>query len=92
MIWWESYVKRKIRYMFLTEGKERAREATMMEKFYYSCIYDILQEPTQPRQKVAILHQLKVKIIRLHNKMIQTLTLAARDLTMYQGELRHFSI
>ena len=46
LMWWESYVKRKIRYMFMTEGKERARGAITMENFYYSCIYDILQEPT----------------------------------------------
>ena len=34
----------------------------------------------------AILHQLKAKIIRLHNKRIQTITVDARDPTMYQGE------
>jgi len=84
--WWESYVRRKIRYMFMTKGKERAREATTMENFYYSCIYDILQEPTQPREKSAILHQLKAKIIRLHNKRIQTITVDAGDPTLYQGE------
>jgi hypothetical protein len=52
--------------MFTTDGKERARDNTMMEKFYYTCIYDILQEPTQPREKSARLHQFKAKIIRLH--------------------------
>ena len=82
--WWESYVKRKIRYMFMTEGKERTPEATRMENFYYSCIYDILQEATQPREKFAILHQLKAKIIRLQNKRIQTITVDARDPIMYQ--------
>ena len=40
--WWESYVKRKIRYMFMTEGKERAQVDTTMENYYYACIYDIL--------------------------------------------------
>jgi hypothetical protein len=57
-----------------------------MENFYCSCIYDILQEPTQPREKLAILHKLKAKIIILHNKRIQTLTVDARDTTTYQGE------
>jgi len=66
--WWENYVKKKIRCIFMMEGKERARDDKMMENFYYTCIYDILQEPTQPREKSARLHQLKAKIIRLHNK------------------------
>jgi len=72
--WWENYVKKKIRYIFMTEGKERARDDKMMENFYYNCIYDILQEPTQPREMSARLHELKAKIIRLHNKRMQTMT------------------
>ena len=84
--WWENYVKKKIRYMFMTEGKERARDDKMMGNFYYTCIYDILQEPTQPREKSARLHQLKARIIRLHNKRMQTITIDARDPKMYQGK------
>jgi len=57
----------------MTEGKERARNDKMMESFYYTCIYYILQEPTQPRDKYTRLHQLKTKIIRLHNKRLQTI-------------------
>ena len=72
--WWENYVKKKIRYIFMTEGKERARDDKMMENFYYNCIHDILQEPTQPREMSARLHELKAKIIRLHNKRMQTMT------------------
>ena len=84
--WWENYVIKKIRYIFMMEGKERARDDKMMENFYYSCIYDFLQEPTQPREMNARLHQLKAKIIRLHNKRMQTITIDARDPKMYQGE------
>ena len=86
--WWEnySYVKKKIRYIFMTEWNERARDDKMLENFYYTCIYDILQEPTQPREKSVRLHQLKAKIIRLHNKRMQTITIDARDPKMYQGE------
>jgi len=64
----------------------RARDDKMIENFYYACIYDILQEPTQLREKSARLHQLKAKIIRLHNKRMQTITIDARDPKMYQGE------
>jgi endonuclease/exonuclease/phosphatase family metal-dependent hydrolase len=40
--WWVNYVKRKIRYMFINEGKERVRTERMNENFYYTCIYDVL--------------------------------------------------
>jgi len=84
--WWESYVKKKNRYIFMTEGKERARDDKMMENFYSTCIYDILQEPTQPREKSARLRQLNAKIIRLYNKRLRAITVDARDPTIYQGE------
>ena len=86
VMWWENYVKKKITYIFMTEGKERARDDKMMENFYYACRYDILQEPTQPKEKSASLHQLKAKIIRLQNKRMQTITIDARDPKMYEGE------
>ena len=70
----------------MTERKERARNDKMMENFYYTCIYNILQEPTQPREKSTRLHLLKAKIIRLHNKRLQAITVDARDPTIYQGE------
>jgi len=38
----------------MTEEKERARDYIMMENFYYTCIYDILQEPAQPREVCQI--------------------------------------
>jgi hypothetical protein len=43
--WWESYVKRNIRYMFTKEGKERSRAEAMNENFVYTSIYDVLQDP-----------------------------------------------
>lgn len=51
--WWMNYVKRKIRYMFINEGKERVRKEVMNENFYYTCIYDVLQDPIQHREKAA---------------------------------------
>ena len=69
----------------MAEGKERARDDKMMENFHYTCIYDNLQGPTQPREKSIRIHQLMPKIIRLHNKL-QAITVYARDPTIYQGE------
>jgi len=52
--WWESSVKKKIQCIFMTEGKERARDDKMMENVYSICVYDILQELTQPREVYQI--------------------------------------
>ena len=38
----------------MTEGKERARDDKMMENVYSICVYDILQELTQPREVYQI--------------------------------------
>jgi len=70
----------------MKEGKERARDDKMMENVYSICVYDILQGPTHPREKSTRLHQLNAKLIRLHNKRLQAVTVDARDPTMYQGE------
>jgi hypothetical protein len=37
--WWESNVKRKIRYMFSKEGKERSRAEAMSENFFTTPVY-----------------------------------------------------
>ena len=47
--WWVNYVKIKIRYMFINEGKERVRTEVMNKNFYYACIYDV-QDPIQHRK------------------------------------------
>jgi len=38
-----------------------------MENFYYTALYDVLQEPGQHAAKAIKLKKLKTKIIRLNN-------------------------
>jgi len=84
--WWVNYVKRKICYMFINEGKERVRTEVMNENFYNTCVYDVLQDLIQHREKAARLNHLKAKIVRLHNKRLQTITIDTHEPTMFQGE------
>jgi len=54
----------------------RKREGTgrhNVGKFYYACIYDILQESTEPRVKSARLNHLKAKNFKMHNKRLQAI-------------------
>lgn len=50
VMWWERFVKRKIRHPFVSEGTERRREETTMEIFYHACLYDVLQD-TKPQEE-----------------------------------------
>jgi hypothetical protein len=72
--------------MFINEGKERMRTEVMNENSYYACIYDVLQDTIQHREKAARLNRLKAKIVRLHNKRLQAITIDTREPTMFQGE------
>jgi len=72
--------------MFINEGKERVRTEVMNENFYYACIYDVLQDPIQHREKGARLNHLKAKIVRLHNKRLQGMTIDTHEPTMFHGE------
>jgi hypothetical protein len=77
----EELSQRKIRYMFIKEGKERSWADAMNKNFYYTCIYGILQDPTQHREKAARLNHLKTKTARL-----QAITVDTHEPAMFQGE------
>jgi len=61
--WWELYVKRKVKILFTSEGTERNSDRTRLEDFYYSAIYDVIQEPIPHTQKMTTLKKLKSKLI-----------------------------
>jgi exonuclease III len=84
--WWVNYAKRKIRFMFNNEGKERVRTERMNEHFYYTCTYDVLQDPIQHREKVAKLNHLEAKIVKLHNNRLQAINIDTHEPTKFQGE------
>jgi len=49
--------------MFIKESAERNSDKIKMEKFYYTALYDVLQEPGQHAAKAIKLKNLKAKII-----------------------------
>ena len=46
VLWWERYVKRRIKITFQSEGSERRRDHVDMEHFYYLLTY--LLHGTEP--------------------------------------------
>jgi len=71
--WWVQYVKKKIKLRFQSEGRDRARDRTTKENFYYACIYDIIRGTSQPREKMLKLQHLKAKIIRIHSEKFKSM-------------------
>ena len=53
--------------LFTSEGTERNSDRTRLEDFYYSAIYDAIQEPITHTQKMTTLKKLKAKLIRLNS-------------------------
>ena len=65
--WWVHYAKRRIRSLFMREGVERSRDQIRLEEFYYTAIYEVLQQPAPQAEKMSKLKDLKAKIIWLNN-------------------------
>jgi hypothetical protein len=67
VMWWCRLMKRKIRLFFSRAGVERCREREIMEHFYYSALYDVLQHKRDSGDKALALKSLKAKITRLNS-------------------------
>jgi len=68
VLWWNRYVKKRIRQTFQREGASRNRDRKDMEDFYYKAVYHALQSfPTTENLAIAI-RRLKAKILRLQSK------------------------
>ena len=72
VMWWCRLVKRRIRHLFSRAGVERCRERAIMENFYYSTMYDVLQDKRDSGDKALALKSLKEKIIRLNSTYLLT--------------------
>jgi len=53
--------------MFWQKGTERRRDRVEMENFYYTAIYDVLQNTNHHAAKATNLNKLKAKIVRLYS-------------------------
>jgi len=58
----------------------------MIENICYSCIYGVLKDPIDRREKAARLNHLKAKIVRLHNERLQAITFDTREPATFQGK------
>ena len=84
--WWVQYAKQKVKRLFINEGAERNADRRRMEDFYYSAIYDVLQEPGPHGDKMLKLNGLKAKIVRLSSPYRQRLLVDIAEQDQIAGE------
>ena len=59
-------------------------------QFYYVCMYDISKDRNHPMDKTHI-KPLKTKIVQLHSKRVQSITIDTHEATLFQGKTTIFS-
>jgi len=79
-------VKHVIKHLFTREGTVRKNDRIKMENFYYTAIYDVLQEPDQHRSKTLAMRRLKAKITRLNSIHHQRLLVDTGEQDRIMGE------
>ena len=75
-----------IKKFFIYEGTVKRCEETQTENFYYACLYDILQHPSQHAEKRTKLNHLKAKIVKLHTTRLEQGQIELRSLDIFQEE------
>ena len=93
VIWWDKYVKPKIKQSFQREDAERNRDRRDLENHYYDMIYSVIREQLPQAEKAIQLRKLKAKIIRLHSKKRRRALLDTEDRDRITGEtptLHHY--
>jgi hypothetical protein len=71
LMWWNRYIKRRIKITFIQEGGERSKDRRNMENFYYAAINSILQEGLGTTTNITKLNRMKAKILRLQSNELQ---------------------
>jgi hypothetical protein len=65
VLWWNRFVKRRIKMTLVTKGAERQRDRKTMETFYYVTIRRILNYRVISTTNVTKLNELKAKLVKL---------------------------
>ena len=86
VMWWDKYVKQKIKQTFQGEGAERNRDQRDLENHYYGMIYSVIREQLPQAEKAIQLRKLKAKIIRLHSIKRRGALLDTEDRDRMTGE------
>jgi hypothetical protein len=76
---WDRRYKRRITLFFKWAQAERSREHRAVVNYYYTRIYEVLQQATPDDTTLPTLNRLKAKHIRLHSVRLQKLLINSND-------------
>jgi hypothetical protein len=71
-MWWERCVKPQLQREIRSYEAEKRRCYRTMEKYLYTCIYEILRSDIPPENKRSHLNRYKAKLCRLLTRQMRT--------------------
>jgi hypothetical protein len=89
--WWDSYVKTKIKHLFLHMGAERGRDMRDHENFSYQCIYDAIQNEGVNGRYRPVMNRCKAQLL-LHKRKMDGTTLNIQRHACLKGETHSISL
>jgi hypothetical protein len=84
-MWWDRCCKRRIIRFLKWAQAERSREHRAMVNYYYTCIYEVLQQATPDDTTLPTLNRLKAKLVQLHSVRLQKLFIDSNDADRIEG-------
>jgi hypothetical protein len=57
-----------------------------MVNYYYTCIYEVLQQATPDDTTLPTINRLKAKLVRLHSVRLQKVLINSKDTDRIEGE------
>jgi hypothetical protein len=80
------FVKRRIRLLFSSAGVEKHKDREALENFYYSAIYDALQDETKNSDKAINLKRIQASIIRLNETYYRSMWVDCAEQDRHERE------
>jgi len=78
--------KKQIRLLFIRKGTEKNKEYKAMENFYYTCLYDVLQNPEHRASRTEKVNRIKAQLIKAYRERVAAGMIEMQSLDSFKGE------
>jgi hypothetical protein len=86
LLWWERYIKRRIKTNFIRENAAKNKENKDMEEFYYATIDQAMKSNGNPTSRAIAIRHLKAKLLKVLNKQRRNILLDTAEHDLIEGE------
>jgi hypothetical protein len=83
-MWWDRCKRRITRFLKWAQT-ERSREHRAMVNYYYTCVYEVLQQATSDDTTLPTLNSLKAKLVRLHSVRLRKILIDSNGANRTEG-------